>query len=87
MSKVIIRLEHASVRFNWPCRSSGGIKEHVMGLLRKELLFQEFFALRDIDLTVREGESWGFVGRNGSGKSTLLKLITGILRPMRGRCR
>ena len=37
-----------------------------------------------MNLTVRQGESWGFVGKNGSGKSTLLKLITGILRPYQG---
>lgn len=84
MSNVIIRLEHASVRFNLAMQKQRGIKEHVMGLLRRDRLFQEFFALRDINLTVHEGESWGFVGRNGSGKSTLLKLITGILRPYEG---
>lgn len=84
MSDVVIRVEHASVRFNLAKQQQTGLKDYIKRLLHRELLFQEFFALQDIDLTVRQGESWGFVGRNGSGKSTLLKLITGILRPYEG---
>ncbi len=84
MSDVVIRVEHASVRFNLAKQQQTGLKDYVKRLLHKELLFQEFFALREIDLAVCKGESWGFVGRNGSGKSTLLKLITGILRPYEG---
>lgn len=46
---------------------------------------EEFWALKDVDLTIRHGESVGLVGRNGSGKSTLLKTLAGIHRPTRGR--
>jgi lipopolysaccharide transport system ATP-binding protein len=44
-----------------------------------------FWALEDVSLTLREGETLGLVGRNGAGKSTLLRVIAGILRPDRGR--
>lgn len=84
MSQPIIEVRNASVRFNLGRRPQDGLKSYVKSLLNRELLFQEFFALQDINLTVRPGESWGFVGRNGSGKSTLLKLITGILKPHTG---
>lgn len=43
--------------------------------------------LRDVDLTIRRGESLGLVGANGAGKSTLLKLITGVLTPTTGNVR
>ncbi len=45
---------------------------------------EELWALRDIDLVIRPGDSVGFVGSNGAGKSTLLKLISGISRPSEG---
>ncbi|TWA82807.1 lipopolysaccharide transport system ATP-binding protein [Azospirillum brasilense] len=46
--------------------------------------YQEFWALRDIDLTVRRGESVALLGRNGAGKSTLLQVISGVLQPTEG---
>ena len=84
MSEPIIQIDHASVRFNLAMQKNYGLGEYIRRMLKHELRFQEFYALKDINLTVQKGESWGFVGRNGSGKSTLLKLITGILSPHTG---
>ena len=47
----------------------------------------DFYALRDVSLSVRSGETLGIIGRNGSGKSTLLKLFTGVLTPTSGSLR
>lgn len=52
----------------------------------KKKLYQEFWALKGVDLTVSRGETVGIVGKNGSGKSTLLQVITGILQATNGRC-
>jgi ABC-2 type transport system ATP-binding protein len=48
---------------------------------------EDFWALRDINFEVAEGETVGILGRNGSGKSTLLKCISGILQPTSGEIR
>ena len=83
-ARTVIEVKNASVRFNMANKQVNNLKENIIKLLKKELMFQEFFALRDLDLTVKAGEAWGIIGTNGSGKSTLLKLICGILKPYQG---
>lgn len=51
---------------------------------KKNLQQKEFWALKGINLEIREGEIVGIVGPNGSGKSTLLKSISGITYPTKG---
>lgn len=51
----------------------------------KRTQIEEFWALRDVSLTLRTGEVVGIVGRNGSGKSTFLKMVAGLQRPTEGR--
>ncbi len=84
MSDIIITIRDASVRFNLAMQRQMSLKDQISRLIRKDRWFQEFFALKHINLEIRRGESWGFIGRNGSGKSTLLKLVTGILAPYEG---
>lgn len=84
MNKTIVQLDHVFVRYNLAIQKNLNLKDYILSLVHRDLLFQEFMALKDVSLEVSQGESWGFVGKNGSGKSTLLKLITGILRPYQG---
>lgn len=67
--------EHVTIRFNIASERIDNLKEYFIKLIKRELMFKEFFALQDINLKVKKGEAWGIIGTNGSGKSTLLKLI------------
>ena len=82
--KTCIQITNASVRFNIAGEKVDNLKEYFIKLVRRELRFKEFYALKNINLTIRQGESWALIGTNGAGKSTLLKLICGILAPHTG---
>ena len=58
------------------------IKEKIL-MLRSDT-YTRFKVLKDINLTVKKGESIGLIGHNGCGKSTLLSLIAGIMYPNEG---
>ena len=82
--KIAIDVENVTIRFNLANQKVDNLKEYFIKLVKKELMFQEFLALKDVSFQVKQGEAWGIVGENGSGKSTLLKAICGILKPYRG---
>ena len=82
--KLMIDVDHVTIRFNLANLKVDNLKEYVIKMVKRELLFQEFLAVKDVSFQVREGESWGLIGVNGSGKSTLLKAISGILKPYKG---
>ena len=77
----VVDIENLTIRFNLASEKISDLKEYFIKLIRRELMFQEFLALQDVNLKVKRGESWGLIGVNGSGKSTLLKSTCGILKP------
>ena len=79
-----VKVENVAVRFNMASEKIDNLKEYFIKLIRRELMFKEFLALKDVSFEVKMGEAWGIIGTNGSGKSTLLKLICGILKPYKG---
>ena len=82
--KIMIDVDHVTIRFNLSSQKVDNLKEYFVKLIKRELLFQEFLAVKDVSFQVRAGEAWGLIGTNGSGKSTMLKAISGILRPYKG---
>ena len=83
MEDVIINVEHLDKMYKLYNRQRDRVKD-ALGLGRKEQLYKEHYALRDVSMQVRRGETVGIIGTNGSGKSTILKIITGVLSPTSG---
>ncbi len=84
MSNPAISVENMSIMFNLNSEKVDNLKEYFIKLIKRQLHFTEFWALKDINLTVEKGDRVGILGFNGAGKSTLLKVISGVLKPTKG---
>lgn len=82
---IAIKLENASVRYRVPSENFITFKDYAIQWLKGNVTHRDFWALRNVSLTVETGQVFGIVGRNGAGKSTLLKLIARVLYPNDGR--
>lgn len=82
--ETVIKVNDLSMRFNLATEKTDTIKEYILKLLKGQLMFNEFYALKNINLEIKKGESVALIGVNGSGKSTLLKCIAGVLYPTKG---
>jgi ABC-type polysaccharide/polyol phosphate transport system ATPase subunit len=83
-----VELRDASLRFVSYHDKSYSLKRAVLdSVLRRDnpRPRSEFYALRDLNLTVQKGERLGVIGSNGAGKSTLLRLLARIYPPTTGR--
>lgn len=72
------------MRFNLATEKHDTIKEYIVKLIKHQLMFNEFYALKNVSLTIDRGDSVALIGVNGSGKSTLLKCIAGVMSPTQG---
>jgi lipopolysaccharide transport system ATP-binding protein len=87
----VIEIEGISKCFQIYDRPHDRLKQSIHSRLARLLrsgsktYFREFWALRDVSLTIRAGETVGIIGKNGSGKSTLLQILCGTLRPSLGQ--
>ncbi len=66
-----------------------GVKDLISGYSgnkkERQLRPKEFWAVRDINFTLKRGECLGLIGHNGAGKSTLLKILNGLINPDEGK--
>ncbi|MEL7567678.1 MAG: ABC transporter ATP-binding protein [Dehalobacterium sp.] len=80
----MITVDNVSMLFNLSTEKIDNIKEYVIRVLKGNLKFREFWALKNVSFSINRGDALGIVGLNGAGKSTLLKLIAGVLKPTQG---
>lgn len=80
---VAIEVKDLWKRFIIPHEKRSTVFEAITEIFRKTG-YEEFWALRDINFSIKKGEFVGIIGENGSGKTTLLNLIANILRPTKG---
>ncbi|MGF0101172.1 ABC transporter ATP-binding protein [Bariatricus sp. SGI.019] len=87
MNDTVIKVDHVSMRFNLSSEKVDNMKEYFIRRIKRNMSYDEFWALQDVDFEVKRGESVGLIGLNGCGKSTLLKTIAGVLKPTKGSVR
>ena len=80
----MIEVKDVSMRFRMTNDRINSIKEYTIQLLKRQLEYKEFEALKHVSFDVERGEVVGLIGHNGAGKSTILKVISGILKPTEG---
>lgn len=80
-----IKAENVSIRYITGDFKDIGLKEYVMLKIKGQYHVKEFWADKDINFSLDKGDMLGIIGSNGAGKSTLLKVVSGIMRPTKGR--
>jgi ABC-type polysaccharide/polyol phosphate transport system ATPase subunit len=82
---VAIEVTDISKQFKLYNEKHTSLKERVIH--GGKMPYTPFWALRDVNVEINQGETFGILGRNGCGKSTLLKCVAGILKPTSGEIR
>ena len=82
----IINIENLGLKYRLYHERPMTLKERLFKIFHRasSLNYEDFWALNNINLVIKKGETVGLIGRNGSGKTTLLKVISKILYPTSG---
>ncbi len=83
-NNIAVKVDHVSMKFNLSQEKLDSLKEYFIKFIRREIKYDEFWALQDVSFTLNKGDRLGILGLNGAGKSTLLKAIAGVYKPTEG---
>ena len=84
MSNIALKVDDVSIRFNLSKEKTDSLKEFVIKSIKREIMFNEFWALQGVSFELKKGDRLGILGLNGAGKSTLLKIVAGVYKPTTG---
>jgi ABC-2 type transport system ATP-binding protein len=84
VAKTVLKVDHVGMKFNLSKERVDNLKEYVIKMLKGQISYNEFWALKDITFSLEKGDRLGILGLNGAGKSTLLKVIAGVLKATEG---
>ena len=82
MSAIIV--DNISKRFRIPHEKKTTLFQNIVGVVKRQFDYEEFWVLRNVSFEIERGETFGIIGRNGSGKTTLLKILAKVLYPDNG---
>lgn len=80
-----IEVKDVSMKFNLFKEKTNSLKEYIIKVAKGRMEYEEFWAIKEVSFNINKGEIFGIVGYNGAGKSTLLKLVSGIMKPTKGK--
>ena len=85
MSTVDVQVENVSMKFRLSKEKVNNLKEYFVRLIKKDIRYDQFYALKSVSFQINKGDRVGIIGHNGAGKSTLLKIIAGVMKPTEGK--
>lgn len=83
--KPVIKVEDVTMEFHLSSSTPSGLKDYLIQMLKRQITYRKLYALYHVSFNVYKGEVVGIIGTNGSGKSTILKIISGALKPTKGK--